>query len=181
LVEIGDREVTLDDMWSFDLKKRNQWKCVWPGTMHKQVWRGAVHDDDDSYISTGADDDEDDSDGSDEAEESERQSKDKAGGNPEIADLEAKHDLSNKDRTPEKGEVLADFFARTSSYWNEQALEMMKQNDESVEPSKKEIKREGFQLARKRFEELEPVMERLKELSLGNKPSKSKSKKKSKK
>ena len=181
LVEIGDREVTLDDMWSFDLKKRNQWKCVWPGTMHKQVWRGAVHDDDDSYISTGADDDEDDSDGSDEAEESKRQSKDKAGGNPEIADLGAKHDLSNKDRTPEEGEVLADFFSRTSSYWNEQALEMMKQNDESVEPSKKEIKREGFQLARKRFEELEPVMERLKELSLGNKPSKSKSKKKSKK
>ena len=52
LLEVGDREITLDDMWMLDLKKRQAWECVWPGTMHKQVWRGAVHDDDDSYYST---------------------------------------------------------------------------------------------------------------------------------
>lgn len=176
LVEIGDREVTLDDMWSLDLKKRNKWKCLWPGTMHKQVWRGAVHDDDDSYISTGTGDgkDEEDSDDDedDELEESKMEEVD-----PEVAELTEEFDLNNPLRTPQQGEALADFYSRTKTYWNEQAAEVL----DAAEPTNKELKREGFQLARKRFEELEPVLEKLKGLNLGDAVEEKKSKKKSKK
>jgi len=61
LVEVGDREVTLDDCWSIDLNKCDKkWNCIYPGRMHKQVWKG-VDSDNDSYISSdqGADDDAD--------------------------------------------------------------------------------------------------------------------------
>lgn len=180
LVEIGDREVTLDDMWSLDLKKRSQWKCLFPGTMHQQVWVGAVHDDDDSYISTG-DGNEDDSDDDDEDNMEEAITE----VDPEVAELSEKYDLNNSLCTPQKGEALADFYSRTKSYWNEQATEVLKAAGETEEPTNKELKREGFQLARKRFDELEPIMERLKGLTLGGdkgdeKKKKEKSKKKKK-
>eukprot|EP00797_Seminavis_robusta_P000632 Sro103_g052290.2 (533) ;mRNA; r:5587-7185 len=176
LVEIGDREVTLDDMWSLDLRKRNQWNCLWPGTMHKQVWRGAVHDDDDSYISTGGDGDDDDEDDSEDEEE--EKSGSVAGQSEELANLTAEHDLGNPLRTPQDGEALADFYARTKSNWNDEALEALKQAGETEEPSKKQLKREGFQLAQKRYTDLEPVLARLKELGL--EPGKQKKSKKKK-
>lgn len=49
-------------------------------------------------------------------------------------------------------------------YWNEQAAELDKAVNSNEALSSKELKREGFGLARKRYEVLEPVMERLKEL-----------------
>lgn len=172
LVEIGDREVTLDDMWCLDLRKRNQWICIWPGTMHKQVWRGAVHDDDDSYISTGAgtnDDGSDDvSDDDSESVEEQEMIKSVIQGNAnaehseEIAKLTSEYDLANELRTPKKGEVLADFYSRTKSYWNGEALKV---HTGAEAPSKKELKREGFHLARKRFEDLGSILKRISEIS----------------
>ncbi len=35
------RDVAVVDMWAL-VRKRVQWECLWQGTMHKQVWRGAV-------------------------------------------------------------------------------------------------------------------------------------------
>jgi hypothetical protein len=172
IVEIGDREVTLDDMWSLDLRKRDGWNCLFPGTMHRQVWRGAIHDDDDSYISTGAGEDDDDDDNDDDSEDSEDDNvgqiklKKPIGLREEISELNAKYNLNDERRTPQNGEVLADFYARTSAYWNEHAIEMLRASSGNSEPPSKELKREGFGLARQRFEELEPVMERLKELGL---------------
>uniref|UniRef100_A0A7S1GPI2 DUF4110 domain-containing protein n=1 Tax=Cyclophora tenuis TaxID=216820 RepID=A0A7S1GPI2_CYCTE len=137
LLEVGDREVTLDDCWSLDLRKRDQWNCLWPGTMHKQVWRGAIHDDDDSYISGsggGIDDDEDDD---DEVEDDEmwglteeelaavrrdRKYKAKQSGlRQEIAELKQKLNLDEPERTPQMGEAMADFYTRTSTFWTDQA------------------------------------------------------------
>ena len=43
VLEVGDREareVKLDDCWSYDLNGKSGWKCLWSGTMHRQVWRG---------------------------------------------------------------------------------------------------------------------------------------------
>lgn len=37
---MGDVEVTLDDCWSLDLNKRDQWKQVLPGTMSEMIWKG---------------------------------------------------------------------------------------------------------------------------------------------
>ncbi|EEC43416.1 predicted protein [Phaeodactylum tricornutum CCAP 1055/1] len=182
LLEVGDREVTLDDLWSFDLRKREKWECHWPGTMHKQVWRGAIHDDDDSYYSSTAaalDDDEEEreSDLSDDERLEEkgttRKPKKKSSGlRQEIAELNEKYHLGDGNRTPQPGEALSDFYARTSDYWNQQAADRMPGTTSGVvkNPSErlsnKELKREGFGLANARFVELEPVIERLHELDL---------------
>ena len=142
------------------------------------VWRGAVHDDDDSYISTGAserdDDDESESDDDDEAGHTKSKLKKSAAKKEEIAELNAKYSLDDERRTPMSGEALADFYSRTRNYWNERAIEKLKQKEDYEEPSKKELKREGFVLAEERFNELGPVLKRLEELGLGEKSSKSK-------
>jgi hypothetical protein len=179
ILEVGDREVTLDDMWCVDLRKRENWECLWQGTMHKQVWRGAVFDDDDSYISTGkedgSDDDNDDSEseeetkieiGNDEADAKDSKKSRKTGLRQEVAGLNEKYNLDDANRTPVDGESLADFYSRTSKYWNNLAMEAHTGAD--AELSNKELKREGFKLAQTRFDELKPVLERLGELSLAS-------------
>jgi hypothetical protein len=168
ILEVGDREVTLDDMWMLDLRKRDGWECLWQGTMYKQVWRGAVHDDDDSYISTGREDetfDEDDGSYSSD-EDDENRKKSKVSLRQEVAELNQKYDLGDNNRTPENGESLADFFSRTSDYWNNQAAEKFSEVD-SEPLTNKELKRQGFILAKERYEDLAPVLERLVELGIG--------------
>ena len=189
ILEVGDREVTLDDMWALDLRKREKWECLWPGTMHKQVWRGAIHDDDDSYISTGKEDNSDE----EEEEEDDEDDGDDDGGNQddeggevevtsrkkpstkskrsgirqEMAELNEKFDLSDPNRVPESGEALADFYARTSEYWNAEAAKQASGTNQEF--SNKELKREGFKLAKDRYDELRPVLDRLAELDLNQK------------
>jgi len=177
ILEVGDREITLDDMWTLDLRKRENWECLWPGTMHKQVWRGAVFDDDDSYISTGKDDDSDDDDDDDDdddgsiseeekvkkVQESTKKDKSKRSGlREEAAQLIEKFGLEDESTTPSDGESLADFYTRTSKYWNQKARDAVVGT--GTELSTKEVKREGFKLAQTRFEELKPVIDRLVEL-----------------
>jgi hypothetical protein len=180
LVEVGDRELTLDDMWSFDLRRRGTWQCIWPGTMHQQVWRGAMHDDDGSYFSsTGQslgdgeeDDDDDDSDDSGEwsekegIKEGEESAKEKSKNakkkkrsvlRQELAKLTDRYDL-NEMQTPGLNEGLSDFYARTGSYWNQEASA----RNESW--SGKELKRQGFALAQERYLELTPIMSRWREM-----------------
>jgi hypothetical protein len=176
ILEVGDREVTLDDMWTLDLRKRDKWECLWQGTMHRQVWRGAIHDDDDSYISTGKEDgsdDEDDDEGDFSEEEngvdnSKKSSKQKrACWRQEVAELNEKYGLDDVNRTPNSGESLADFYSRSSEYWNAQAAGEIEGT--TREFSNKELKRKGFSLAKKRYEELEPVFGRLAALGIGEK------------
>jgi hypothetical protein len=144
--------------------------------MHKQVWRGAVHDDDDSYISTGKEDDSDeddveddelsdDEDDEDGVAKPQKSSKSKRTGlRQEVAELNEKYGLRDDIRTPRSGEALADFYSRTSDYWNSRAADQVSGTE--VELSNKELKRQGFILAKERYEELEPVLSRLAELSI---------------
>jgi N-acetylneuraminic acid mutarotase len=172
ILEVGDREVTLDDMWTMDLRKRDQWECVWQGTMYKQVWRGAEHDDDESYISTGLDDgnmdEDDDSGSSDDDDEDRKMSKEsrRSSIRQEVTELNQKYDLGDNNRTPENGESLADFYSRTSDYWNGQATEQFSGVD-SEPLTHKELKRQGFILAKERYEDLAPILERLVDLGIG--------------
>lgn len=196
LLEVGDREVTLDDCWCIDLQKREEWTCIWRGTMHQQVWKGVDSDlDDASYISTGDDrfDGMEDSDSEGEGEggdikkklteeeeqalkeakkaaKKEARKKEKASIRNEISSLREKYDLDDDNRTPQLGEVMADFYSRTSEYWNQQAAAMQAAAaatdniSEQERLSHKEMKREGFLLAKERYEELKPALERLNEL-----------------
>ena len=95
----------------------------------------------------------------------------RAGLRQELTDLKGKLDLDDANRTPQMGEALAEFYSRTSQYWNDEAAARIAQENaaslsETEKLSSKELKREGFNLASERYEELKPVLERLDELEL---------------
>eukprot|EP00977_Amphora_coffeiformis_P019157 scaffold6933_cov178-Amphora_coffeaeformis.AAC.2 len=171
LLEVGDREITLDDMWTLDLKKRQAWECIWPGTMHKQVWRGAAFDDDDSYYSTdnktdrAGDDEEDDVEEKDDTEKKEESQNDGTSRKDQLkAQLLAirdEHGLADSDRTPGPGESLSDFYERTSKYWSKQT-----RFSKESGASSQEIKQQGFALAKERFDSLTEVLNRFVALDL---------------
>jgi len=211
ILEVGDREVTLDDCWSIDLIRRTEWICVWEGTMHKQVWKGVDSDDNESYVSTDRDyqpiDDDDDGvdtnckeafpeffgfsdSGSDDNEEAiaaaklARKLEKKAlkkekmrGIREEVKLLNEKLNLDNNDdgmrnsaSTPLIGEELAAFYSRTAEYWETRVKQRMANNVETAQcdsggkMSTKEYKREGFNLAKLRYDELKPILDRLNKL-----------------
>lgn len=159
--------------------------------MHQQVWKGVESDDNESYISTGTggfdsdiDEDEDDLDefgdfGGDKILDEEAKAAAKAA--RKAAKKAAKKDQMRSIReeiqslneqlniggggegnTPQLGEELADFYARTSVYWEVTASKTIANGDEEL--SVKELKREGFKLAKELYEELKPVLDRLQEL-----------------
>lgn len=109
----------------------------------------------------------DDSEARKKARKAEKKAKEKAarkGIKHEIAELKEKLGVDNEMRTPLMGEALADFYSRTSDYWNDEAAKEIAAAAEGEALSRKELKREGFQLAQKRFEELKPILDRLNEL-----------------
>lgn len=193
VVEDGDREITLDDCWSLDLKKLEEWKLLLPGTMSEQVWKGEVSeteessdgdDDDDSDDDDDDDsDDEDrgaskkaalimektvvklaskdgDSDDEDASEQKKKKKKSKKKTNDrrairaEMEKLQEQLELDDVDRTPQMGENLRDFFARTANYWSRAVAERADTIERQL--SIKEIKREGFSMAETRYNELLP-------------------------
>ncbi|CEG48418.1 Protein containing repeated kelch motifs [Plasmopara halstedii] len=194
VVEDGDREITLDDCWSLDLKRLDEWKKVLPGTMSLQIWKGEVSETEES-----SDDDDDDEDEVSEDEENEEneefcEEKEKTKAveramailnkdedddgklkkrskskqvktkeshrkslRAEMEKLQEQLGLDDIARTPQMGENLRDFFARTNVTW---ATEVMKRpSTVEHELNAKEIKREGFLLAETRYKELLPEME----------------------
>jgi hypothetical protein len=163
LVEVGDREVTLDDFWRLELRKREGWECLFPGTMHKQKWRGAAHDDEDSYVSAG------DGENRDDEEASSDEEQDEVAVVPKRAHENIDEDedgVSGSDEVPSplEGEPLTDFYKRTAAYWTLQASAAGDANDR--DQSDKGLKREAFRLAQDRFSESKSVQERIRGLTL---------------
>ena len=200
LLEVGDREVTLDDCWSIDLNKREKWVCIWPGSMHKQVWRG-VAEDDESYISTGIDESDDDDDENDwmlaeaiseedgedgdaAADGKEKRKKKKEKTRDKINRLREEFCLDDLERTPEMGETMADFYSRTATHWASEVVKVAQAATDggntamnaSAELSAKELRARGFDLARERYEELKPVLDSLMDLEAHQKEKKQKKK-----
>lgn len=211
VVEDGDREITLDDCWSLDLKRLDEWKEVLPGTMAQQVWKGEMSeteessdgdDDDDDEDEDYDDDDEDDDVGAMKAREEKAKAKameramtmlaTKAEGEEnaekevkkekkkkskkeshrrairaEMEKLQEQLGLADMERTPQMGENLRDFFARTDATWAREVMNLPSTKEREL--SIKEIKREGFALAEARYQELLPVLERLNALELEQK------------
>jgi hypothetical protein len=88
--------------------------------MHQQVWRGAVHDDEDSYYSrnTGPnmnnnnDGNSSGDDGNDDNNKKTKQKKkSRAEMHQEIEELVEKYDVEDRNHTPQPDEALADFYA----------------------------------------------------------------------
>lgn len=191
LLEVGDREVTCDDMWIIDLTKRDiAWQCVLEGNMHRQVWKGTAESDADSYVSSAQENehdfDEDDEDDEDDSvdiapvkeEEEQLHSSDKADDveaealcisakkkrKKEMKRLIEKLEIEYKleDRSPKLGESLTDFYKRTVEYWNCEVAGVNKKSGEIAEDEKKTTA--ALMLAQDHFEDWKAVVDRLDEL-----------------
>ena len=141
LLEVGDREISLDDCWVLDLKKRDRWICVKRGTMHLQVWVGEASDGSDasSLIS-----------------EMERVSI-----TAEIVDG------GDTNLVIKISETLSEYFARTKNHWvegNDEGDEKEKEKEEEevgagekeraklLKAKKKEQKKFAFQKAQHEYD-----------------------------
>ncbi|KAL2346997.1 hypothetical protein Fmac_000997 [Flemingia macrophylla] len=171
MMEVKDREITLDDLYSLNLSKLDEWKCIIQAS--ESEWVEASDDDDEE----NEDDDEDESDGessSGEDEDDEEEEEEdaavqvgdavaliKGGKNlrrkerrSRIEQIRASLGLSDSQRTPLAGESLRDFYQRTNMYWQMAA-------HEHTQHTGKELRKDGFDLAEARYRELKPVLDEL--------------------
>ncbi|KAL2492299.1 Galactose oxidase/kelch repeat superfamily protein [Abeliophyllum distichum] len=178
MMEIRDREITLDDLYMLNLSKLDEWKCLVPAS--ESEWIEASDNEDE-------DDDEDDSeneecDNEDDSEESGDEDGDveAMSGGPmslqmgdavaiikgegknlrrkekraRIEQIRASLGLSDSQRTPVPGESLKDFYKRTNMYWQMAAYE-------HTQHTGKELRKDGFDLAETRYKELKPILDEL--------------------
>lgn len=71
-----------------------------------------------------------------------------------IEQIRANLGLSDSQRTPVPGESLRDFYRRTSLYWQMAA-------HEHTQHTGKELRKDGFDLAEARYQELKPILDEL--------------------
>ncbi|KAF7805992.1 Kelch domain-containing protein 4 [Senna tora] len=180
MMEIKDREITLDDLYSLNLSKLDEWKCIIPASESEWV-EVSEGDDDDDDDDDDDEDDEDESDGdgtSDENEDDEDEDEEEdqnasvqvgdavalikgVGKNlrrkerrSRIEQIRASLGLSDSQRTPMPGESLRDFYKRTNLYWQMAA-------HEHTQHTGKELRKDGFDLAEARYRELKPILDEL--------------------
>ncbi|KAH8548731.1 galactose oxidase [Umbelopsis sp. PMI_123] len=206
ILEIEDKEYTLDDFWSINVDKMTEYTCMKSSELDEQVWLGEQSDDDDD------EDDEDDED-EDEEDEDEDEENDEVASDNEEADNasvdgkaksrktkkkeENKTDVVNdevvpdaieeKDEqmmamnklnqlleqdakakeedalsTPNLGESLRDFYARTTEFWARKAFE----EDEEGTARGKALRRDGFSMAEQRYQEYQPILQEIEKLKV---------------
>lgn len=172
MMEVKDREITLDDLYSLNLSKLDEWKCIIPASESEWLEISEDEDDDDD---DEADDNENDSEGdasqTDEDEESDEDAAKNVSSAVSLLKGESKTmrrkekrarieqirvilGLSDSQRTPVPGESLKDFYKRTNMYWQMAAYE-------HTQHTGKELRKDGFDLAETRFKELKPILDEL--------------------
>lgn len=181
MMEINDREITLDDLYFLNLSKLDEWKCIIPVSESEWVEASEGEDEDDdeddsedegngdsNSDETGDDDDDDEEDaearGGDtgslqmgdavaiiKGEGKNLRRKEKRA---RIEQIRANLGLSDSQRTPVPGESLKDFYRRTSMYWQMAA-------HEHTQHTGKELRKDGFDLAEARYRELKPILDEL--------------------
>ncbi|XP_044497365.1 kelch domain-containing protein 4 isoform X2 [Mangifera indica] len=179
MMEINDREITLDDMYSLNLSKLDEWKCII--TASECDWVASDDENEDEDEDDESNDDGDDS-NSDENDDDEDDEEDEAQVNAtpgslqmgdavaiirgqgkslrrkekraRIEQIRAKLGLSDSQKTPMPGESLKDFYKRTSLYWQMAA-------HEHTQHTGKELRKDGFDLAETRYRELKPILDEL--------------------
>lgn len=187
IFESGDREYTLDDFYTIDLSKMNQVVCLQECPIDKLEWHSSDEDDDDEDDEgSSSDEDEPEPEREQEGVEAMEGSEDEV---PDVSDLQLDDDVSPKEvqaalerqaalrkqatafmgvakdtnrteedilSTPAPGEVLQTFYLRTKHYWASLA------HTQSDGASRgKQLRRDGFDLAEKRFMEYKPILEEI--------------------
>lgn len=165
LVEKGDVEVTLDDIWSVDLSRLHAWTCIQPLSAAASAWHGSDSeadddDDDDAAGSDGGAPDADadaDGNGSDDSNEA-AASAAVAARTRRTATLRSRLVASEDASTPRPSEPLKAFVERTRPHWLGLA-------HEALGESGKALRRAAFDWARVRYEEVRPTLVELEALT----------------
>ncbi|PKU67818.1 Epithiospecifier protein [Dendrobium catenatum] len=143
MMEVNDREITLDDLYSLNLSKLDEWKCIIPAS--ESEWLEISEDEDEedtedeeSNSGSGADetdDDEEDEDTEDHTEKAidlgnavsiirgEKKNIRRKEKRARIEQIRISLGLADSQRTPKPGESLKDFYKRTNTYWQMAAYE----------------------------------------------------------
>ncbi|GJN02540.1 hypothetical protein PR202_ga19902 [Eleusine coracana subsp. coracana] len=173
MMEVKDREITLDDLYSLNLSKLDEWKCIIPASESEWLEISEDEDDDDDEVvddddsmedAEQTDEDEDESDGDAEknvdmasavsllkgGSKTMRRKEKRA----RIEQIRVILGLSDSQRTPVPGETLKDFYKRTNMYWQMAAYE-------HTQHTGKELRKDGFDLAETRYKELKPILDEL--------------------
>lgn len=177
MMEIKDREITLDDLYALNLSKLDEWKCIIPAT--ESEWVEASEDEDEEDDEDDSEND-DNSEGSNESDDDDSDEDDLEAGNngsqkvgdavalikgegrnlrrkdkrARIEQIRANLGLSDSQRTPMPGESLREFYKRTNLYWQMAA-------HEHTQHTGKELRKDGFDLAESRYRELKPILDEL--------------------
>ncbi|VFQ77782.1 unnamed protein product [Cuscuta campestris] len=178
MMEVRDREVTLDDLYTLNLSKLDEWKCIIPASEPEWV---EVSDDEDDEDGDEDDNGEEGESGDDSADDSGEDDSAEAGTDGSISikmgdavaimkgegkslrrkekrarieQIRAHLGLSDAQRTPVAGESLRDFYKRTNTYWQMAAYE-------HTQHTGKELRKDGFDLAESRYKELKPILDEL--------------------
>ncbi|XP_057799521.1 uncharacterized protein LOC131015236 [Salvia miltiorrhiza] len=168
MMEVKDQEITLDDLYALNLSKLDEWKCIIPASESEWI---EVSDEEDE------DEEGDDSENEDSGSEDDSEKSDDADGDVEMGDavaiikgegktlrrkekkgrieqIRVTLGLSDSQRTPTPGESLKDFYKRTNMYWQMAAYE-------HTQHTGKELRKDGFDLAKARYKELKPILDEL--------------------
>ncbi|XP_028781834.1 kelch domain-containing protein 4 isoform X2 [Neltuma alba] len=171
-MEIKDREITLDDLYTLNLSKLDEWKCIKP--VSESEWVEVSDDDNEDDEEDGEDESDGDTLSDDDEDEDEDEAQNESvkvgdavalikGGvknlrrkerRSRIEQIRASLGLSDLQRTPMPGESLRDFYRRTNLYWQMAA-------HEHTQHTGKELRKDGFDLAEARYRELKPILDEL--------------------
>ncbi|KNA11407.1 hypothetical protein SOVF_135480 [Spinacia oleracea] len=179
MMEVKDREITLDDLYTLNLSKLDEWKCIIPAS--ESEWVEASEDEDEDEDEEDEDDDSEDGESSEEDTDDDdddvMEAVDADGKSRQVGDavalikgegktlrrkekraridqIRASLGLSDSMRTPVPGESLRDFYKRTNMYWQMAAYE-------HTQHTGKELRKDGFDFAEARYRELKPILDEL--------------------
>mmetsp|Transcript_12328 Transcript_12328/g.37591 ORF Transcript_12328/g.37591 Transcript_12328/m.37591 type:complete len:662 (-) Transcript_12328:1131-3116(-) len=164
MYEKGDQEITLDDLWTLDLNKLDEFTNVKPLSEKKQDWNASESDasadeksEEDADEDEDKDEDEDNGDGGEEDSDDEDTREKRGQRQSRRSTLQNRLGAEDDSWTPRVGETLKEFFERTKLHWMQEVYE-------ATEETGKANRRVSFQWAKQRFEEIKPTLKELEEL-----------------
>jgi hypothetical protein len=155
VVEHRDKDVTLDDMWSVDLNKLDEFRLVKPLSDQIEWVESENEDDEDDDYDEEADGQEEENDEGDDEESSVE--KNLLRRNQRRARLQERVAETEDAMMPRVFETLKDYHERTKAHW-------IGEVHEALGESGKGLRRVAFEWAYKRYWELKPTLRELEEL-----------------
>jgi N-acetylneuraminic acid mutarotase len=141
ILELGDKEFYLEDLWSVSLDKLNEWNCITSDESSRSTWLGEESDD--------SSDSDESNDFVVDSEESDDES--------EALPMDCfESSIIIDDPTPK--ESLREYFLRTCVDWQRRSIEIFEKSEESPSFTGKSLRRDAFQMAQYRYKVCQPAL-----------------------